>query len=375
MTRALLERLGRSAEVSVVAFSVSWHGRGRLPELVPAGVEAAGRPMAARPLRWAWGHGDWPPIELWTGPADVVHGPNFVVPPARRAARVVTVHDLTAVHHPELCTADVLHYPALLRRAVAAGAWVQVPSTAVAAEVMEYVGTAAERVVVVANGVDEVPAAPLGAGRARAGRERYVLALGTLEPRKDLPTLVAAFEQLAHDDPDIGLVLAGADGWGAEAVHTAVANSRHRDRIRLTGWVDGQARAALLRDATVLAYPSLYEGFGLPPLEAMGVGVPVVSHQGGVDPRSRGRRRRPGGPRGPRRAGRRAGPGPHRRRPPSRARASGAGAGEPLFLGRLRRRHDRRLSAGGEFARRRSVDSRRCEPWSPVQPASSAAIS
>jgi hypothetical protein len=64
--------------------------------------------MAARPLRWAWGHGDWPPIELWTGPVDVVHGPNFVVPPARRAARVVTVHDLTAVHHPELCTADVL---------------------------------------------------------------------------------------------------------------------------------------------------------------------------------------------------------------------------------------------------------------------------
>jgi len=277
VTRALLERLGRSPEVAVLAFSVSWHGRGRLPSLVPDGVRAAGRPMAARPLRWAWGRGDWPPIERWTGPIDVVHGPNFVVPPARHAARVVTVHDLTAVHHPELCTDDVLHYPALLRRAVDAGAWVHVPSAAVGAEVVEHLAIAPDRVVVVANGVDEVPPAPAGAGRARAGRERYILALGTLEPRKDLPTLVAAFDAVAADDPEIGLVLAGSDGWGAEAVHTAVANSPHRDRIRLTGWVDEQARAALLRDATVLAYPSLYEGFGLPPLEAMSVGVPVVS--------------------------------------------------------------------------------------------------
>ncbi len=284
VTRALLDRLGRAAEVSVVAFSVSWRGRGRLPEVVPPGVRATGRPMAARPLRWAWGHADWPPIELWTGPVDVVHGPNFVVPPTRAAARIVTVHDLTAVHHPELCTADVLTYPALLRRAVAAGVWIQTPSAAVAAEVVDHLGADPERIVVVANGVDVVPVAPPGAGRAHAGRERYVLALGTLEPRKDLPTLVAAFNLLAGEDPALGLVVAGADGWGADAIHTAVANSRHRERIRVTGWVDGQTRAALLRDAAVLAYPSLYEGFGLPPLEAMEVGVPVVSTSVGAIP-------------------------------------------------------------------------------------------
>jgi glycosyltransferase involved in cell wall biosynthesis len=283
-TRALLERLGRHPDIAPSAFSVSWQGRGRLPALAPPGVAAVRRPMAARPLRTLWRRADWPPIELWTGPVDVVHGPNFVVPPSRRAARVVTVHDLTAVRFPELCTDDVLAYPDLLRRALADGAWVHVPSAAVADEVREAFTVAADHVVVVRNGVDEVPPAPAGAGGARAGRERYVLSLGTLEPRKDLPTLVAAFDAVAAGDPDVGLVLAGADGWGADAVHTAVANSPHRDRIRITGWIDDQARAALLRDAAVLAYPSLYEGFGLPPVEAMSVGVPVVATRVGALP-------------------------------------------------------------------------------------------
>ncbi len=284
VTRALLEHLAAAPDVDPVAFSVSWSGRGRLPEVVPPGVATTSRPMAARPLRAAWRRAELPPIEWWTGPVDVVHGPNFVVPPARGAARLVTIHDLTAVHHPELCTPDVLQWPDLLRRAVDRGAWVHTVSRAMADELADGFDVPAERLVVVHNGVDDVEPAPEGLGRRLAGHERYVLALGTLEPRKDLPALVRAFDALAADDPDLGLVLAGADGWGVEAVDAAIADATHGARIRRTGWVGGQDRAGLLREAAVLAYPSRYEGFGLPPLEAMKVGVPVVATRVGALP-------------------------------------------------------------------------------------------
>ena len=151
--------------------------------------------MPARPLRAAWRLADHPVTELWTGAVDVVWGPNFVVPPARRAAEVVTVHDLTPLHFPELCHRDTLAYPALVRRAVARGALVQTDSEAVAAEVRDWLGVAPERVVAVPLGVDPPATGDPAAGRRRAGAARYVLALGTVEPRKDLPTLVAAFDR------------------------------------------------------------------------------------------------------------------------------------------------------------------------------------
>jgi glycosyltransferase involved in cell wall biosynthesis len=228
--------------------------------------------MPAGPLLAAWRRWDHPRLERWTGPVDVVHGTNFVVPPTRRAAAVVTVHDLTAVLFPQLCTPTTLAYPALVARAVGRGAHVHVTTRAVADEVLAHFAVDPDRVHVVAPGVP-----PVAEVAPAAAPGPYVLALGTVEPRKDHVTLVRAFDLLADEQPDVHLQVAGELGWGHEGFQQALATARHRDRVHVLGRVDDLERAALLRGAAVLAYPSVYEGFGLPPLEAMSVGVPVVA--------------------------------------------------------------------------------------------------
>ncbi len=282
-THEVLRRLGEQAELSVTAYAATWRGRGRLASLVPPGVRAVARPMAARPLRLAWSRAAAPPIEWWTGPIDVVHGPNYVVPPTRGAA-VVSVHDLTPVRFPELCTPDTLAFPALIQAAIDRGAWVHTGSAFVADEIRSHFRVDPDRVVAIPDGVTPLGAADPRRGHELAGGDRYVLALGTVEPRKDLPGLVRAFDAVAGSDPEVRLVVAGPDGWGAEAFDAAVRSSTHRDRITRLDWVDDPDRDALVHGATVFAYPSRYEGFGFPPLEAMSAGTPVVASTAGSLP-------------------------------------------------------------------------------------------
>ena len=226
----------------------------------------------------AWARFDHPTVELWTGPVDVVHGTNFVVPPSRKAARLVTVHDLTPLRFPELCTPTSLQYPGLIRRALAQGASVHTVSQAMADEVMDHFRVGADRVHVIHNGL-----APLRPPQPRDESEApYILAIGTVEPRKGIPDLVAAFDRVAESDPDVQLTIAGPAGWGEDALAAGISRARHAGRIHRIGWVDD--RSSLIAGARVLAYPSLYEGFGLPPLEAMSLGVPVVATTAGAIP-------------------------------------------------------------------------------------------
>jgi glycosyltransferase involved in cell wall biosynthesis len=277
---AVLGRLAARADVDVRGYAVAGPAWAAAGGSVGHGVRVGARSRLLSP-RWAraaWRRGDVPPIEWITGRVEVAHSPNFVAPPTRRAASVATVHDLTFVHHPQWCTTDTVDwFGPLIAAAVRRGAWIHTVSAHVAAEVVDAFGADPERVRFVPNAADPLPPADPADGARLAGAERYVVALGTIEPRKNLGRLVAAFDAVAATDPDLRLVVAGGRGWDTDAYDAAVAASPHRGRIVELGRVDDHQRAALVRGALAMAYVSLYEGFGIPPLEAMGVGTPVLA--------------------------------------------------------------------------------------------------
>ncbi len=294
-----LTALASRDDVSVSAFAVSWRRRKGLEARVPPGIATGQRAMPARPLHRAWRLARRPPVEWFIGRRDVVHGPNFVVPPTRWAAQVVSVWDLTVVLYPELCDPPTLEYPGLIRRALGEGAWVHAPTRFVADQVVAELAADPARVRTVPLGIPALgplggpgppdgPSPGPGPGRPAVelpeGCGRYVLAIGTVEPRKDYPLLVSAFTAVAASHPDVALVVVGGDGWGAERFAAAVEASPVRRRVVRPGYLDDAALGAVLARASVLAYPSLYEGFGFPPLQAMAAGVPVVATAAGAVP-------------------------------------------------------------------------------------------
>jgi glycosyltransferase involved in cell wall biosynthesis len=277
----LLDTLATREDLDITAFAVTLRGQVNLAHQVPRDVRARIRHVPARLTRLLWRRMSFPRAEFWTGPVDVVHAPNYVAPPAK-APVVVTVHDLTFVWYPELSTPDTLTFPTYIKLALDRGAVVHAVSDFVANEVREHFQVEPERVVRVYSGLVPSRGGDPARGRLLADSDRYVLALGTVEPRKNLPNLVRAFDIVAATDPDLVLVVAGPDGWGVDEFNDTVARARHGDRVHRLGYVEDPDRRDLLAGATVLAYPSIYEGFGHPPLEAMQTGIPVVASNAGA---------------------------------------------------------------------------------------------
>jgi len=207
--------------------------------------------------------------------ADVLHCPLPLAPPVRHATpTVVAVGDALPWEHPEWFTrANSVHARTLLTRALRRATAVVVPSQHTRERLREAIGVDA---LVTPWGIG-----PQFSPGAR-GPGDHLLAVGTFQPRKNLEAAVAAFERLERDD--LRLVVAGARGWGGEAVLARARRSPAAARIELVGRVSDAQLVELYRDAACLLFPSRGEGFGFPPLEAMACGTPVVAARSGSLP-------------------------------------------------------------------------------------------
>ena len=264
--------------------TVTRRGDGQRWRALHAGnvVERAPR---LRPTRLLWEQAAFPRALRELG-VDVHHAPHYTMPERASLPKVVTVHDMTFFDHPEWHQRTKAP---LFRRAIrvaAERADAVVCVSAVTADRLRARLHPAVPVHVIPHGVDHARFRPEpspddeDALRALGVQQPYVAFLGTLEPRKDVPTLVAAFDRMAVTQPALSLVVAGLDGWGAKAVNDAIGAASNRDRIRRLGYVPDTAVPALLRRAAAVAYPSLDEGFGLPALEALACGAALVTTEG-----------------------------------------------------------------------------------------------
>jgi len=216
--------------------------------------------------------------------ADVWHGPHYTMPHRGSTPTVVTVHDLTFFTHPEWHERRKVAFFTRAVRYASRRARVLVCVSETTARDLDRLVDDHAPVVVAPHGVD------LDRFSRDASRDRdhlvgaglpvdtaYLFFVGTFEPRKGLDVLVAAFTELAGSHPGLELWLAGQPGWGAGALERALADHPARARIRRLGFVDDDLLAALLRGARAVVYPSRAEGFGLPVLEALACGAPVVT--------------------------------------------------------------------------------------------------
>jgi len=223
-------------------------------------------------------------IELWTGPIALLHSPDFTLPPVRRGTRtLLTVHDLSFARTPETATPGLRAYlNAVVPRSVGRADHVLADSEATRQDLLELCQTPPDKISVLYSGVDSrfrpiTDAAELARIRDRysIGSEPFILSVGTIQPRKNYERLIEAFRR--SEIEGVRLVIAGGKGWLDQPIYQQAAASGLGKRIQFLGFVDDEDLPALYSAADVFAFPSLYEGFGLPALEAMACGTPVVT--------------------------------------------------------------------------------------------------
>lgn len=265
----------------------------RWQSLVTPGADPGGLVLPAAPdsrlARLVWEQTGLPRLLRRQSP-QLHHSPHYTMPRRSPVPAVVTVHDCTFFDHPEWHErSKALYFRQAIRHAARAAAALVCVSQATAEHLWQLCKVRA-RVFVAPHGVDRMRFSPdepehgadvhaLG-GLGVDTTKPFIAFVGTIEPRKGVAVLVRAFARIAHERPELRLVLAGHEGWGVQEVRQALEHHGVADRVQRLGYVPDGAVPALLRRAAAVAYPSFAEGYGLPALEALACGAPLVTTEG-----------------------------------------------------------------------------------------------
>ncbi len=262
-------------------------GAGRKPLPKIPSTQFAWKPTALTPtwLARLWGRARLPfPVEFFTGDVDLYHATDFVLPPTRAKTRtVLTVHDLSFLRVPETASPGLRRYlENVVPRSVQRAHYVLADSEATKHDLIRYYQTDAEKIEVLYSGVDNRFRPITDTLEITRVRQQYhipdrpyVLSVGTVQPRKNYPALIEAVSRLNHSE--ICIVIVGGKGWLDDPIFEAIHRLRMQDRVIFAGFAADDDLPALYSGSLCMALPSLYEGFGLPVLEAMACGVPVIT--------------------------------------------------------------------------------------------------
>ncbi len=267
-----VDALAAFTDVDVIGIAAR-HSEGAPADLTPT-VPVQHLPLSRTALYESWHRFRRPSVTRWTGPIDLVHATGGVVPPRSGVALVATIHDLTFLHRPEQFTRrGVSFMTRSLELAQREADMVIVPSEATAEDCLSA-GIERRRLRVIPWGCTPavIPDADRASVRAAYSlSDEFLLWVGTAEPRKNLPALLEAHGRTQSDLP---LILVGPPGWGRDAAYGAPGGD---ERVRHLGVVPQSVLTVLYELATAFVYPSLMEGFGMPVLEAMAQGTPVIT--------------------------------------------------------------------------------------------------
>lgn len=285
-TRGLVHALAPLCVGHDVTLLVFGRPPGGRPVAAPPALAVRIVPIANRWLTLGWQRAGLPlPVEWLSGATDLYHASDFVLPPIRQARSLLTVHDLSFLTVPDCAEAALRDYlTRVVPASVARADHVLADSESTRQDLVRLLGVAPAKITVVYPGVEtrfQPQMTPTATARVRQryglGDGPFVLGVGTLEPRKNWPGLIRAWTRLRQTRAlPHRLVLAGGKGWLFEEIFAAAEASPHRSDITFTGFVDDADLPALYAAADVFAFPSRYEGFGIPVLEAMACGAPVV---------------------------------------------------------------------------------------------------